>query len=235
LFCFLLKTGIEAKAGVIFATVDKSKKHKGITAFLTNLDNPGLTRGKKEKKLGIRASSTCDLILQDVKIHQSNVLGEVGDGFKIAMQQLDQGRIGIASQGLGIAQAAIEAAVNYASHRKAFGKYIIDMPAVQMRIAEMAMKLEAARLIVRKSAKLYDSTGGRSTKYSSMGKLLASEAATFCAHNCQQIMGAMGYVNDLPGERFYRDARITEIYGGISDIQKMIIAEKVIQELTKSA
>jgi butyryl-CoA dehydrogenase len=223
-------SGIEAKAGVVFATIDKSKGHKGITAFLVSLDTPGLERGRVEKKLGIRASSTCDLILNDIRVPANHVLGELGGGFRIAMDQLNQGRIGIASQALGIAQAALDAGVKYADQRVAFGRRIIEMPVVQTRLAEMATRVEAARLMVRKAAAEYDATQGRSTKYSSMGKLLASETATFCAHNCQQIMGAMGYVNDLPGERLYRDARITEIYGGISDIQKMVIAEQVLKE-----
>ncbi|PNF39059.1 Short-chain specific acyl-CoA dehydrogenase, mitochondrial [Cryptotermes secundus] len=219
----------EAKAAVVFATIDKSKKHRGITAFLIPIPTPGFSLGKKEDKMGIRASSTCNLILEDVKVPREHVLGEVGGGFKLAMSMLDGARIGISSQALGIAQAALDCAVDYASKRIAFGGPIIKLQSVQQRLADMALRLEAARLLTWRAAVIRD-TGERSTKYSSMAKLASSEAATFVAHNCVQILGGMGYVTDMPAERHYRDARITEIYAGVTDVQKLVIAENVANE-----
>lgn len=219
----------EAKAAIVFANVDKSKKHKGITAFLIPIPTPGFSLGKKEDKMGIRASSTCNLILEDVRVPREHVLGEVGGGFKLAMMMLDSARIGISSQALGIAQAALDCAVDYASKRIAFGGPIIKLQSVQQRLADMALRLEAARLLTWRAAVIRD-TGERSTKYSSMAKLASSEAATFVAHNCVQILGGMGYVTDMPAERHYRDARITEIYAGVTDVQKLVIAENVAKE-----
>nr|CAD7605351.1 unnamed protein product [Timema genevievae] len=189
----------------------------------------GLCHGKKENKLGIRASSTCNLIMEDVRVPRENVLGKTGEGFKLAMTVLDGARVGISSQALGIAQAALDCAVDYASKRIAFGVPIIKMQSVQIRLADMALKLESARLLTWKAACLQDS-GVRFTKESSMAKLAASEAATFVSHSCGQILGGMGYVTDMPAERHYRDARITEIYAGITDIQKLVIADCVVKE-----
>uniref|UniRef100_A0A182SZM4 Short-chain specific acyl-CoA dehydrogenase, mitochondrial n=1 Tax=Anopheles maculatus TaxID=74869 RepID=A0A182SZM4_9DIPT len=226
-------SGIEAVAGIIFATVDPALKYKGITAFLVDFDKgnlAGLHRGRPEDKLGIRGTSTCDLILENVRVPEGNVLGTVGGGMRIAMEQLDRARIGIASQALGISQAALETAVQYAKQRTAFGGTLIDLPAVRTRIAEIATKIEMARLLVRKAAGELD-RGLRATKACSMAKWVAGETATYAAHGCQQILGGMGYVKNLPAERYYRDARITEIYGGVTDVQKSIVAEQVIREL----
>ncbi|KAJ3624784.1 hypothetical protein MTP99_018380 [Tenebrio molitor] len=221
--------GPEGKAAVVFATVDKNLKHKGITAFVVPLPSEGLSLGKKEDKLGIRASPTCNLIMENVRIPRSNVLGEIGDGFTIAMTQLDNARVGIAAQALGIAQAALEVAVSYAGQRKSFGQPINQFQAVKLRLADMAIKLEAARLLVWRAAVECDQPG-RSTKESSMAKLAASEAATFVTHGAIQILGGMGYVSDMPAERHYRDARITEIYAGVNDIQRLLIGDTVIKE-----
>uniref|UniRef100_A0A182QMC9 Short-chain specific acyl-CoA dehydrogenase, mitochondrial n=1 Tax=Anopheles farauti TaxID=69004 RepID=A0A182QMC9_9DIPT len=225
-------SGVEAVAGIVFATVDPGLKYKGITAFLVDFDEVlgGLRRGSPEEKLGIRGTSTCDLIFQNVHVPESNVLGTVGGGMRIAMEQLDRARIGIASQAIGIGQAALEEAVMYAQQRTAFGGTLIDLPAVRTRIAEMATRIETARLLVRKAAAEID-RGQRATKTCSMAKWIAGETATFAAHGCQQIMGGMGYVKSLPAERFYRDARITEIYGGVTDVQKSIVADQIIKEL----
>lgn len=222
-------SGLQAESAVVFATVDPKLNHKGITAFIVDLNAPGVHRGKNEVKLGIRATSTCGIVLENVCVDEENILGDIGEGFKIAMQQLDQARIGIASQGLGIAQASLDTAIQYASQRIAFNQPILKLPLVQERLAEMAVKIESSRLLIWKAASIYDE-GNRSTKLSSMAKLSASECATFCAHNCQQILGAMGYVNDMPAERYYRDARITEIYGGATDIQKLVIADQLIKD-----
>ncbi|XP_058121683.1 short-chain specific acyl-CoA dehydrogenase, mitochondrial-like [Anopheles ziemanni] len=226
-------SGIEAVAGIVFATVDPSLKYKGITAFLVDFDADqlqGLTRGKPEDKLGIRGTSTCDLVLENVRVPETNVLGSVGGGMRIAMEQLDRARIGIASQAIGIGQASLEQAVQYAKHRTAFGGTLIDLPAVRTRIADMATRIETARLLVRKAAGELD-RGLRATKSCSMAKWVAGEAATAAAHGCQQIHGGMGYVKSLPAERFYRDARITEIYGGATDVQKSIVADQTIKDL----
>ncbi|KXJ83771.1 hypothetical protein RP20_CCG001124 [Aedes albopictus] len=221
----------EAKSGIIFATVDPELKYKGITAFLVDFEGlEGLSVGRKEDKLGIRASSTCSLHFSNVRIPASSVLGKVGGGFRIAMEQLDRARIGIASQALGIAQAALETAVQYADQRVAFGQSLSALQAVQTRIAEMAVRIEMARLLIRKAACKVDQ-GQPATKAISMAKWVAGETATFAAHNCQQILGGMGYVRDMPAERYYRDARITEIYGGVTDVQKAIVADHVIREL----
>ncbi|CRK94413.1 CLUMA_CG007920, isoform A [Clunio marinus] len=219
-------SGIEAEVAVVFATVDKALNHKGITAFIVELNSPGVDRGKNEQKLGIRATSTCSLGFIDVQINSSNMLGDSGNGFKIAMEQLDQARIGIASQALGIAQASLDTAITYASQRIAFKKPILEMSSVQNRLADMALRIEASRLLVRNAAHLKDQNV-QTTMHTSMAKWHASETATFCSHNCIQILGGMGVVEDFSAERFYRDARITEIYGGATDIQKLIVASQL--------
>ncbi|CAH1996036.1 unnamed protein product [Acanthoscelides obtectus] len=186
-------SGVEGKAAVVFATVDRSLKHRGITGFIIPKPTEGLSLGKKEDKLGIRASTTCNLILEDVRIPKENILGEIGGGFRMAMEQLDRARVGIAAQALGIAQAALEVAVDYAGQRKAFGKPINQLQAVKMRLADMALRLEAARLLVWRAAACCEEDR-RTSKESSMAKLAASEAATFVSHNAIQILGGMGYV-----------------------------------------
>lgn len=217
---------MEAETAVIFATIDKKLKHKGITAFIVDLNSSGVQRGKNERKIGLRASSTCSFILNDVRVPSSNILGKPFEGFKIAMEQLDQARIGIASLALGIAQASLDTAINYASQRIAFEKPIVEMTTVQTRLAEMALRIEASRLLIRQAASMKDENL-KTTKATSMAKWHASETATFCAHNCIQILGGMGVVDDMPAERFYRDARITEIFGGITDVQKLIVASQL--------
>ncbi|XP_040166214.1 short-chain specific acyl-CoA dehydrogenase, mitochondrial-like [Anopheles arabiensis] len=226
-------SGIESVAAIVFATVDPALKYKGITAFLVDFDSgalAGVHRGRPEDKLGIRGTSTCDLMLENVRVPEANVLGTVGGGMRIAMEQLDRARIGIASQAIGIGQAALETAVEYAKQRTAFGGTLIDLPAVRTRIAVMGTRLEMARLLVRKAAGEID-RGLRATKACSMAKWIAGETATYAAHGCQQILGGMGYVKSLPAERYYRDARITEIYGGVTDVQKAIVADQIIKEL----
>ncbi|XP_078681177.1 short-chain specific acyl-CoA dehydrogenase, mitochondrial-like [Branchiostoma floridae x Branchiostoma belcheri] len=219
----------EASATVVFATTDKGLKHRGISAFLVPMPTEGLTLGKKEDKLGIRATSTAYLIFEDCKIPRENLLGQEGMGFKIAMQTLDAGRIGIASQGLGIAQASLELAVDYAMKREAFGSPIAKLQTVQNKLADMHMSVESARLLTWKAA-AYKDAGKNYIKEAAMAKLAASEAATFCAHQCIQVLGGMGYVTDMPAERYYRDARITEIYEGTSEVQRLVIAGRLLKE-----
>ncbi|GFV23402.1 short-chain specific acyl-CoA dehydrogenase, mitochondrial [Trichonephila clavipes] len=224
-----ITNGYEAEAALVFATTDKAKKHKGISCFLVPKPTKGLILGKKEEKLGIKGSSTCNLIFEECRIPKNNVVGQLGDGFKIAMSVLDAGRIGIAGQALGIGQAAIDCAIHYAAQRQAFGATILGLQAIQMKLADMELRLESARLLTWKAAMLKDA-GEKFTKEAALAKLAASEAATFCAHQAIQILGGMGYVADMPAERHYRDARITEIYEGTSEIQKLVIANNLIKE-----
>lgn len=225
-----ITNGYESEATVVLATTDKNLKHKGISAFLVPKPIKGLELGKKEDKLGIRGSSTCSLIFEDCKISKENMLGPPGAGFKIAMMTLDAGRIGIASQALGIAQASLEVAAEYASKRLAFGKPLTKLQTIQNKLADMALQLESARLLTWRAAWLKDN-GKPYTKEAAMAKLAASEAATALSHQCIQILGGMGYVSDMPAERFYRDARITEIYEGTSEIQRLVIAGNLIKEM----
>ncbi|XP_015523695.1 short-chain specific acyl-CoA dehydrogenase, mitochondrial [Neodiprion virginianus] len=224
-----ITNGFESEAVVLFATTDKSKKHKGISAVIAPKPINGLSLGKKEDKLGIRGSSTCSLIFEDCVVPKENLLGQPGMGFKIAMMTLDAGRIGIASQALGIAQASLDCAMEYASKRTAFGNSILKLQAIQQKIADMALKLDSARLLTWRASYFKDNNKPY-TKEAAMAKLAASEAATFCAHQCIQILGGMGYVTDMPAERHYRDARITEIYEGTSEIQRLVIAGNLIKE-----
>ena len=219
----------ESDAIILFATTDRSKKHKGLSTFIIDKPTEGLSIGKKEDKLGIHGSSTCSLIFEDCILPKENILGEPGMGFKIAMMTLDAGRIGIAAQALGIAQASLDCAVEYAVKRQAFGNSIIKLQIIQQKIADMALKLESSRLLTWRAATLKDNNKPY-TKEAAMAKLSASETSTFCTHQCIQILGGMGYVTDMPAERHYRDARITEIYEGTSEIQRLVIAANIIKE-----
>ncbi|XP_017855571.1 PREDICTED: short-chain specific acyl-CoA dehydrogenase, mitochondrial [Drosophila arizonae] len=221
----------EASGGIIFATIDKSLKHKGITAFLTEKNVPGLAIAKNENKMGMCASSTCQLTLDDVCVPQSQVLGSPGGGFRIAMESLDCGRIGIAAQSTGIAQAALELALDYAEKRVAFGQRLSRLQMIQQKLADMALRVETARLLTWRAAWLKDN-GMSITKEAAMAKLHASETATYCAHQCIQILGGMGYTTDLPAEMYYRNARVTEIYEGTSEIQRIVIANCVLQSIS---
>jgi butyryl-CoA dehydrogenase len=219
----------DADAAIVMATTDKSLKHKGISAFIVPRETPGFSVGKKEDKLGIRASSTGNLIFEDCKVPKDMLLGEPGEGFKIAMSTLDGGRIGIAGQALGIAQASLECAVEYAQGRKAFDKPIAKLQAIQFKLADMAMRVESARLLTHRAASL-KSNKLPYTKEAAMAKLAASEAATANAHAAIQVLGGMGYVTEMPAERYYRDARITEIYEGTSEVQRLVIAGAILKE-----
>lgn len=223
----------EANAAIVFATTDKSMKHKGISAFVVPMDVEGFSLGAKEDKLGIRASSTSNLIMDNVRIPKGNLIGEPGQGFKIAMQTLDGGRIGVAGQALGIASASIDCAVRYALERNAFGKPISQLQTIQNKISQMTVARDAARLLTWRAAQMKDN-GERYTREAAMAKLAASEAATMCAHQAIQILGGMGYVTEMPAERYYRDARITEIYEGTSEIQHLVIAGDVLKEYKQS-
>jgi alkylation response protein AidB-like acyl-CoA dehydrogenase len=212
---------------VVFMMTDPEKKQKGVSAFLVPGNTPGLTRGKKEPKLGIRASATSELIFEDCRIPAQNLLGAEGDGFKIAMTVLDAGRIGIATQALGIAEAAYEAARQYAGQREAFGQPIGQFQGTGFKLADMKTRIEASRLLIYNAAlaKEKSKTGnGRYSLEASMAKLFASETAMFVTHQAVQIHGGMGYSKELPVERYFRDAKITEIYEGTSEIQRLVIS-----------
>ena len=220
-------SGPVAEYIVVFMVTDPEKKQKGISAFLVEAGTPGFNRGKKEPKLGIRASATSELIFEDCRIPAENRLGEEGEGFKIAMTVLDVGRIGIGTQALGIAEAAYEASRKYASERQAFGKSIGEFQGTGFKIADMKTRLEASRLLIYNAAMAKErskKTGEKFTLQSSMAKLFASETAMYCAHTAVQIHGGVGYSRELPIERYFRDAKITEIYEGTSEIQRLVIS-----------
>jgi alkylation response protein AidB-like acyl-CoA dehydrogenase len=206
---------------------EPGRKARGITALLVERTTPGFRVSRKEEKLGIRASSTCELVFESCRVPKANVLGEVGKGFAIAMDTLDGGRIGIASQAIGIARAARDAAVKYAKERKQFGRAIAEFEAIQFKIADMSARVDAAELCVMRAAWLKDQ-GRPHSREASTAKLLASRTANFCAREAVQILGGAGYLEDFPVERHYRDARITEIYEGTTEIQKLVIARHVI-------
>lgn len=222
-----ITNGAEASVCVLFAMGDKSKGVKGINAYLVPADTRGYTVGKHENKLGIRASSTTQIILDDVRVPADAMLGKEGDGFKIAMSTLDGGRIGIAAQALGIARAAFDGARAYALERKAFGKPIADLQAIQFMLADMATQIDAARLLIWRAAALKDK-GVKFGPEAAMAKLYASEMAGRVTTKALQVYGGYGYCKDYPAERHFRDARITEIYEGTSEIQRLVIARSVL-------
>lgn len=216
-----------AEIVLLFTMTAPDKMHKGITAFLIDTDQPGFSRGRKEPKLGIRASATSEIVFDDYRVPVQNRLGEEGDGFKIAMSVLDAGRIGIGAQALGIAQAAYSASLEYAREREAFGQKIGQFQGIGFKLADMKTRIVAARLLVYNAAYAKErskTTGERFTLEASMAKLFAAETAMFCANEAVQIHGGMGYSKELPVERFFRDAKITEIYEGTSEIQRLVIA-----------
>jgi alkylation response protein AidB-like acyl-CoA dehydrogenase len=206
---------------------DPEQKHRGITAFMIETDKPGFKGDKKEPKMGIRASATSELVFDDYRCPVENRLGEEGEGFKIAMTVLDAGRIGVASQALGISEAAYEASIAYSRERESFGKKIGQFQGIAFKLADMKTRIEASRLLIYQAAfakERYKKTGERFTLEASMAKLFASETATFCADAAVQIHGGMGYSKELPIERYYRDAKVTEIYEGTSEIQRLVIS-----------
>jgi alkylation response protein AidB-like acyl-CoA dehydrogenase len=212
---------------LVFMMTDPEKGHRGITAFLTNTDAAGFELGKPEPKLGIRASATSEILFENYHCPVENRLGEEGEGFKIAMSVLDAGRIGIASQALGIAEAAYAASLEYAREREAFGQPIGKFQGISFKLADMKTRIEASRLLIYSAALAKERSkadGSRYTLEASMAKLYASETAMFCAHAAVQIHGGMGYSKELPIERYFRDAKITEIYEGTSEIQRLVIS-----------
>ena len=212
-----------ASVFVIFAMTDKSLGTKGISAFIVDRDTPGFSVGAHEKKMGIRGSSTCELIFDNCKVPKENLLGEVGKGFKIAMMTLDGGRIGIGAQALGIAQGCIDQTVKYTQERIQFGKRISQFQNTQFQLADMQTKVDAARLLIYRAAQAKQD-GDPYSHLAGMGKLFASETASDVTRRCVQLVGGYGYTREYPFERMMRDAKITEIYEGTSEVQRMVIS-----------
>ncbi|MFN0086853.1 MAG: acyl-CoA dehydrogenase [Blastocatellia bacterium] len=224
-----ITNGNEAGIFIVFATVDPGKGYKGITAFIVEKGFPGFAVGRKEDKLGIRASSTCELLFDNCRVPKENVLGEVGKGYKIAIETLNEGRIGIGAQMVGLAQGAYEAALAYTKERKQFGQRICDFQGVQFQIAEMAVKIESARLMVYNAARLKDA-GQPFIRQAAMAKLHSSEVAEQVASLAVNLFGGYGYVKDYPVEKYFRDCKIGQIYEGTSNVQKQTIARMLLAE-----
>lgn len=225
---FWITNGGEAGIFLIFANTDFSKGYKGITGFLVERDFPGFSVGKKENKLGIRASSTTELILEGCKVPKENVLGPVGQGYKIAIETLNEGRIGIGAQMLGVAQGALDAAVAYVKERKQFGKTIAEFQGVQFQLAQMATELSAARLMVYNAARMKDA-GQAFAHEAAMAKLYSSQVADRTTSRCLELFGGYGYSKEYPAEKFYRDAKIGTIYEGTSNMQLQTIAKTLLK------
>ncbi len=217
----------EAGIFILFANIDPSAGYRGITAFIVQKDFPGFSLGKKEDKLGIRASSTCELVLEELRVPKENVLGEVGKGYKIAIETLNEGRIGIGAQMLGLARGAWEAASRYAQERKQFGKAISEFQAIQFQLAQMATEIEAVRLMVYNAARMKDA-GLNFVKEAAMAKLFASQVAEKVASICVEIYGGYGFVKDYPVEKYFRDSKIGKIYEGTSNMQLQTIAKLLV-------
>jgi len=222
-----ITNGSRADVALVFAQTDPAQKHKGIAAFIVEKGTKGFSVGKLEHKLGIRGSDTAQLAFQDCRVPAANLLGDAGDGFKIALATLDGGRISIAAQAVGIGRACLEDALAYAKQREAFGQKIGDFQAIQWMLADMATGVDAARLLTWRAAAMKD-RGEKYGPYAAMAKLFGSDIAMKAARDCIQIFGGYGYLTDYPAERHYRDAKITEIYEGTSEIMKHLIAEDML-------
>ncbi|HJM69783.1 MAG TPA: acyl-CoA dehydrogenase [Candidatus Marinimicrobia bacterium] len=222
-----VSNGISCDIAIVFLMTEKGIGHKGISAFIVEKGTVGFSHGKKEDKLGIRGSDTCELYFEDCNVSAENLIGEEGKGFKIALGTLDGGRIGIASQALGIARSALDRSVEYANERKQFGKTIGSFGAIQDKIATIATNVDASRMLIHKAAKLKD-VGKPFSKEAAMAKVFASQTAMDAATDCVQIFGGYGYMQEYGVERLMRDAKITQIYEGTSEIQQLVIARSVL-------
>lgn len=223
-----ITNGAEAEVILVFAVTDKEKGKRGISAFIVEKNTPGFSVGKVEEKLGVHASSTAELIFEDCRVPKENLLGERGKGLRIALETLDGGRIGVAAQAIGIARAALEESVKYAKERQQFGRPIASFQAIQWMLADMATEIDAARFLALRAAFLKDK-GQPYAKEAAMAKLFASEVSSRVTRKGVQIHGGYGYTKDYPVERFFRDARITEIYEGTSEIQRLVIAANLLK------
>ena len=224
-----ITSGNNSGLTIITAITDETKRHNGISAFLVEKDTPGFIVGNEEDKMGLRASDTTDLIFDDCRVPAANMLGNEGDGFKIAMKALDGGRIGIAAQSVGVAQAAFDAAVKYAKKREQFGRPISKFQGLRWMIADMAMEIEAARQLMLSAAAMKD-RGEKHTVQASIAKLFASEMVNRVAAKALQMHGGYGFIKDYPVERFYRDARVFTIYEGTSEIQRVVISNHILKD-----
>lgn len=222
-----ITNGAEAGIFIVFANAAPEKGYRGITAFIVEREFPGFTVGKKENKLGIRASSTCELILEDCLVKKENVLGEIGKGYKIAIETLNEGRIGIGAQMVGVSQGALECGINYAKERQQFGKSIASYQGVQFQIAQIATELEAARLMVYNCARMKDA-GENFVMQAAMTKLFTSQVAEHVTSQVVELYGGYGYTKDYPAEKYYRDAKIGKIYEGTSNMQLQTIAKLIL-------
>ena len=225
--------GSTAEIIMVFAMTDKEKGKKGISIFVVESDTPGFSVGKVEKKLGIKSSDTAEIVFENCRIPVANRIGEEGEGMKIALTALDYGRVGIGAQALGIAQGAMERAIAYSQEREQFGKKISSFQAIQFKISEMAVNVDASRLLLYRAAKLQDE-GKNFTAESAIAKLFASKTAMKTANQAVQIFGGNGYMREYEIERFMRDAKITEIYEGTSEIQKIVISREIIKRYSKA-
>lgn len=225
--------GSNAELIIVFAVTDKEKGKKGISIFIVESDMPGFSVSKVEKKLGIKSSDTAEIVFENCRVPVANRIGEEGEGMKIALTTLDYGRVGIGAQALGIAQGAMERAIAYSQEREQFGKKIISFQAIQFKISEMAVNVDASRLLLYRAAKLQDE-GKNFTAESAMVKLFASKTAMKTANQAVQIFGGNGYMREYEIERFMRDAKITEIYEGTSEIQKIVISREIIKRYSKA-
>ena len=224
-----ITNGPVADTCVLHTMTDREAGHKGITAFILPMSAKGVSTGPADKKLGIRGSQSCQILLDEVRLAARHVLGEVGGGFEVAMSTLDGGRVGIAAQAVGIARACLEDATDYAKERRTFGKPIAQHQGIQFKLADLATEIDAARLLTWRAAARKD-RGMRYGQEAAMAKLFASEAANRAAKECVQIFGGNGYVEDYPAERHYRDAKITEIFQGTSELQRIVIANRLLKD-----
>ena len=227
-----ITNALEADVFIVFANENPTAGHRGITAFLVERSTPGLSIGKKEDKLGIRASSTCQVILDECRVPISNILGTSGKGYKVAIETLNEGRIGIAAQMVGLAQGALDNALLYVQERQQFGKKLSEFQGIQFQLAQAATELEAARLMTYNAARLHDSNKAFLTE-GSMAKLFTSQVAERVASLAVQLLGGVGYTKDYPVEKFYRDAKIGQIYEGTSNLQLQTIAKQVLKNSSK--
>jgi butyryl-CoA dehydrogenase len=224
-----ITNGASADVAIVFAQTDPAARHRGIVALVVEKGTKGFSVGKLEHKLGIRGSDTAQLVFQDCRVPAANLLGTVGGGMRIALSTLDGGRISIAAQAVGIARACLEDSLAYAKEREAFGRKIVEFQAIQWKLADMATEIDAARLLVWRAATLKD-RGEDHILAAAQAKLFASDVAVRAARECVQIFGGYGYLTDFPAERHYRDAKITEIYEGTSEIMNLVIAEEILKE-----
>ncbi|MBM4447943.1 MAG: acyl-CoA dehydrogenase [Chloroflexi bacterium] len=224
-----ITNGAEAGIVLVFATIDKALRHKGVTAFIVAKDSPGFSVGKHENKMGIRGSSTVELIFEDCFVPEANRLGNEGEGFRIAINTIDASRVAVAAQALGIAQGAFDRALAYAKERQQFGQPIINFQAIQWMLADMATHIDAARLLIYRASYLQDNKQPF-IKEASMAKVYAAETSSFVTNKAVQIFGGYGYIKEYPLERYLRDAKITEIYEGTSEMQRMTIARQLMKE-----